>query len=122
VVFGEFQSSARSRARHRGFFQLSSVLGDRAGVVFGLGRSTGPGERIGVPLDGILLPGTSRAHARRWAHLELLRRGETMPGGVVRKKYGPGPKLDPQFPSVTVSELALSTGTTGETICARPAT
>jgi tetratricopeptide (TPR) repeat protein len=95
VVFGEqgFEREIESTAAQ--FFQLTSVLRDRRGSCLGLGALyLAIGERIGIPLDGILLPGhffirTRGAHGH---NVELLRRGETMPDAWYETKYGPWPK------------------------------
>jgi tetratricopeptide (TPR) repeat protein len=109
VVFGDFglQREIESTASH--FFQLSSVLGNRRGSCLGLGALyLAIGERIGVPLDGILLPGHFFVRTRGLGghNVELLRRGETMSDGWYRKKYGPWPETrSAYFRPVTVSEL-----------------
>jgi len=109
VVFGEFKFEREIESTASRFFQLSSVLGDRRGSCLGLGALyLAIGERIGVPLDGILLPGhffvRTRGPGRH--NVELLRRGETMPDEWYRKKYGPWPDTDSAyFRPVTVSEL-----------------
>ena len=105
VVFGElgFQREIESTASR--FFQLSSVLGDRRGSCLGLGALyLAIGERIGIPLDGILLPGHFFVRTRH--NVELLRRGEAMPDEWYRKKYGPWPETgSAYFRPVTVAEL-----------------
>jgi regulator of sirC expression with transglutaminase-like and TPR domain len=109
VVFDErgFQREIESTASR--FFQLSSVLGDRRGSCLGLGALyLAIGERIGVPLDGILLPGHFfvRTRGPGGHNVELLRRGEAMPDEWYRKKYGPWPEArSAYFRPVTVSEL-----------------
>jgi tetratricopeptide (TPR) repeat protein len=105
VVFGElgFQREIESTASR--FFRLSSVLGDRRGSCLGLGALyLAIGERIGIPLDGILLPGHFFVRTRH--NVELLRRGEAMPDEWYRKKYGPWPETgSAYFRPVTVAEL-----------------
>jgi tetratricopeptide (TPR) repeat protein len=109
VVFGElgFQREIQSTASR--FFQLSSVLRDRRGSCLGLGALyLAIGERIGVPLDGILLPGHFLVRTRGPAahNVELLRRGEVMPNEWYRRKYGPWPETrSAYFRPVTPSEL-----------------
>ena len=109
VVFGEFGFQREIESTASRFFQLSSVLSDRRGSCLGLGALyLAIGERIGVPLDGILLPGHFFVRTRGPAgrNLELLRRGETMPEAWYRKKYGPWPETrSAYFRPVTVSEL-----------------
>ena len=110
VVFGElaFQREIESTASR--FFQLSSVLSDRRGSCLGLGALyLAIGERIGVTLDGILLPGHFFVRTRGLGgrNVELLRRGEAMPEAWYRKKYGPWPEIrSAYFRPITVSELA----------------
>jgi tetratricopeptide (TPR) repeat protein len=109
VVFGVlgFQREIESTASR--FFQLSSVLRDRRGSCLGLGALyLAIGERIGIPLDGILLPGHFfvRTRGPGGHNLELLRQGEAMPDEWYKKKYGPWPEpRSAYFRPVTVSEL-----------------
>jgi regulator of sirC expression with transglutaminase-like and TPR domain len=109
VIFGErgFEREIDSAATR--FFSLSSVIGDRRGNCLGLGALyLAIGERIGLPLDGILLPGhffvRTRGQGRH--NVELLRRGETMPDTWYRQKYGPWPEPgSAYFRPLTVTEL-----------------
>jgi len=110
VVFGElgFEREIDSTAtRH---FQLSSVLGDRRGSCLGLAALyLAIGERIGMPLDGVLLPGHFfvRTRGPGGHNVELLRRGEAMPNEWYHKKYGPWPPAgSAYFRPVTATELA----------------
>ncbi|MGB8295868.1 MAG: transglutaminase family protein [Polyangia bacterium] len=109
VVFGEFKFQREIESAASRFFQLSSVLRDRRGSCLGLGALyLAIGERIGVPLDGILLPGHFfvRTRGPGGRNVELLRQGETMPDEWYRKKYGPWPEPpSAYFRPVTVSEL-----------------
>jgi tetratricopeptide (TPR) repeat protein len=109
VVFGEFGFQREIESTASRFFQLSSVLGDRRGSCLGLGALyLAIGERIGVPLDGILLPGHFfvRTRGPGGHNVELLRRGEAMPDEWYRKKYRPWPEnRSAYFRPVTVSEL-----------------
>lgn len=109
VVFGDFGFQREIESTASRFFQLSSVLGDRRGSCLGLGAlCLAIGERIGVPLDGILLPGHFFVRTRGLGghNVELLRRGEAMPDEWYRKKYGPWPETrSAYFRPVTVSEL-----------------
>jgi tetratricopeptide (TPR) repeat protein len=94
VVFGELGFEREIERADTRFFRLSSVLRDRRGSCLGLGALyLAIGERLGVPLDGILLPGHFFVRTRgAGAHnVELLRRGETMPDQWYRQKYGPWP-------------------------------
>jgi tetratricopeptide (TPR) repeat protein len=108
-LFGErgFEREIDSAATR--FFSLSSVIGDRRGNCLGLGALyLAIGERIGLPLDGILLPGhffvRTRGQGRH--NVELLRRGETMPDTWYRQKYGPWPEPgSAYFRPLTVTEL-----------------
>lgn len=95
VVFGELGFEREIERADTRFFRLSSVLRDRRGSCLGLGALyLAIGERLGVPLDGILLPGHFFVRTRGvGAHnVELLRRGETMPDEWYRRKYGPWPQ------------------------------
>jgi len=82
------------------FFVLSSVLAARRGSCLGLGAlMLALGERVGVPLDGIMVPGhffvrTRESPAR---NLELLRAGEAMPDDWYRTKYGPWPSGSAEY-------------------------
>jgi tetratricopeptide (TPR) repeat protein len=109
VVFGEFGFRREIESRASRFFQLSSVLRDRRGSCVGLGALyLAIGERIGIPHDGILLPGHFFVRTRGPAahNVELLRQGETMPDEWYRKKYGPWPETrSAYFRPVTLSEL-----------------
>jgi len=94
VVFGELGFEREIESTASRFFELPAVINDRRGSCLGLGALyLAIGERIGVPLDGILLPGHFFVRTRGLgAHnVELLRRGEAMPDEWYRKKYGPWP-------------------------------
>jgi tetratricopeptide (TPR) repeat protein len=94
VVFGELGFEREIESTASRFFELPTVIRDRRGSCLGLGALyLAIGERIGVPLDGILLPGHFFVRTREpGAHnVELLRRGEAMPDEWYRKKYGPWP-------------------------------
>jgi len=109
VVFGEFKFQREIESAASRFFQLSSVLRDRRGSCLGLGALyLAIGERIGIPLDGILLPAHFfvRMRGPGGRNVELLRQGEAMPDEWYRKKYGPWPETrSAYFRPVTVSEL-----------------
>jgi len=77
------------------FFLLPSVLAERRGSCLGLGAVVlMVAERVGLPLDGVRVPGhffvRTRGPAAR--NVELLRRGEVMPDAWYRQKYGPWPE------------------------------
>ena len=109
VVFGELGFEREIRSTATRFFNLSSVIGERRGNCLGLGALyLAIGERIGIPLDGVLLPGHFFVRTRGASHpnVELLRRGETMPDDWYRKKYGPWPEPgSAYFRPLTVTEL-----------------
>jgi tetratricopeptide (TPR) repeat protein len=110
VVFGELGYEREIERGATQFFALSSVLHDRRGSCLGLGALyLAIAERLGAPLDGILLPGhffvRTRGPAAR--NVELLRRGEAMPDDWYRKKYGPWPGPGSAYGRpVTATELA----------------
>jgi tetratricopeptide (TPR) repeat protein len=109
VVFGELGFAREIDSAATRYFRLSSVIAERRGNCLGLGALyLAIGERIGMPLDGVLLPGhffvRTRGSGRH--NVELLRRGETMPDDWYRKKYGPWPEArSAYFRPVTVTEL-----------------
>ena len=79
------------------FFLLPSVLEERRGSCLGLGALyLMVAERIGLPLDGVRVPGHFFVRTRGPSprNIELLRRGETMPDDWYRQKYGPWPASD----------------------------
>jgi tetratricopeptide (TPR) repeat protein len=95
VIFGELGFEREIESTAARFFELPEVIGSRRGSCLGLSALyLAVGERIGVPLDGIVLPGhffvRTRGPASR--NVELLRRGEAMPDEWYRKKYGPWPE------------------------------
>ena len=109
VVFGELGFEREIHSTASRFFQLSSVIDQRRGNCLGLGALyLAIGERIGVPLDGVLLPGHFFVRTRGTSrhNVELLRRGEAMPDGWYRTKYGPWPEAgSAYFRPITVTEL-----------------
>jgi tetratricopeptide (TPR) repeat protein len=109
VVFGELGLEREIESPASRFFQLSSVIGERRGSCLGLGALyLAIGERLGISLDGVLLPGHFfvRTRGPGGHNVELLRRGEAMPDEWYRKKYGPWPEISSAyFRPVTVSEL-----------------
>lgn len=109
VVFGELGYEREIESEATRFFALSSVLHDRRGSCLGLGALyLAIAERLGAPLDGILLPGHFFVRTRgAGAHnVELLRRGEAMPDDWYREKYGPWPGPGSAYDRpVTATEL-----------------
>jgi tetratricopeptide (TPR) repeat protein len=95
---------------------LPSVIRGRRGTCVGLSALyLALGERLGLGLDGILLPGHFFVRTRETPprNVELLRRGEIMPDAWYREKYGPWPETSAggtapasYFRPVTISELA----------------
>jgi tetratricopeptide (TPR) repeat protein len=109
VIFEELSFQREIEDTSTRFFQSSLVLRDRRGSCLGLGALyLAIAERLGVPLDGILLPGHFFVRTRGpGAHnVELLRRGEAMPDGWYREKYGPWPKAGAYNRPVSATELA----------------
>jgi tetratricopeptide (TPR) repeat protein len=110
VVFGELGFEREIESTSSRFSELPAIIGNRRGTCLGLGTLyLAIGERIGVPLDGILLPGHFFVRTRGpGAHnVELLRRGEAMPDEWYRNKYGPWPDHGSAYArSVTSAELA----------------
>jgi len=110
VVFGELGFAREIESTATRFFQLSSVIRDRRGSCLGLGALyLAVGERIGAPLDGVLLPGHFfvRTRGPGQHNVELLRRGEAMPDDWYRSKYGPWPAAgSAYFRPVSPTELA----------------
>jgi len=110
VVFGELGFEREIASTATRYFQLSSVLGDRRGSCLGLAALyLAIGERIGTPLDGVLLPGHFFVRTRGPVghNVELLRRGEAMPDDWYHTRYGPWPSAgSAYFRPVTTTELA----------------
>lgn len=82
------------------FFTLPSVLTSRKGSCLGLGAlMLGIGERLGLPLDGILVPGHFFVRTRETPprNIELLHAGEVMPDSWYVAKYGPWPEHDSAY-------------------------
>ncbi len=94
VVFGELGYQREIDSDDTRFFRLPSVIAARRGSCLGLGALyLVLGERLGVGVDGILVPGHFFVRTRGSAprNVELLRRGEAMPDDWYRGKYGPWP-------------------------------
>ena len=110
VVFDELGFAREIDSTDTRFFRLSTVLRDRRGSCLGLGALyLAIAERVGAPLDGILLPSHFfvRTHGSHSHNAELLRRGEAMPDEWYRAKYGPWPEPgSAYFRPVSPAELA----------------
>lgn len=98
VVFGELGFSREVERTAPRFMLLPSVVADRKGSCVGLGALyLVLAERLGLPLDGVMVPGHFFVRVRassttRARNVELLRRGEAMPDSWYQAKYGPWPK------------------------------
>jgi Transglutaminase-like superfamily len=106
VVFGELGYAREIDSDDVRFFRLPSVVADRRGSCLGLGALyVLLGERLGVPLDGIMVPGHFFVR-RPPRNVELLRKGEAMPDDWYRTKYGPWSPGDGEyFRALSPSEL-----------------
>jgi tetratricopeptide (TPR) repeat protein len=105
VVFGELGYEREIESRDLRFVRLPSVIAQRRGSCLGLGALyLALGERLGVPLDGVMVPGHFfvRLGGR---NVELLRRGEAMPDDWYRGKYGPWPAAADYLRPLAVSEV-----------------
>jgi tetratricopeptide (TPR) repeat protein len=97
VVFGELGFSREVERTATRSMLLPSVVADRKGSCVGLGALyLVLAERLGIPLDGVMVPGHFFVRARasgttRARNVELLRRGEAMPDSWYVGKYGPWP-------------------------------
>ena len=109
VVFGQLGFEREVERSESRYFQLPQVINQRRGSCLGLGALyLAIGERIGIPLDGILLPGHFfvRTRGPGGHNIELLRHGEAMPDAWYRQKYGPWPDSGSAYARpVSVSEL-----------------
>lgn len=97
VLFDELKLAREIDDDDPRFFLLPSVLEERRGSCLGLGAVyLMVAERIGLPLDGVRVPGHFFVRTRGVSprNIELLRRGETMPDDWYRQKYGPWPADD----------------------------
>jgi tetratricopeptide (TPR) repeat protein len=110
VVFGELGYAREIESRDVRFFRLPSVIAERRGSCVGLSALyLALGERLGIGLDGVMVPGHFfvRTRGARPRNVELLRKGEAMPDEWYRGKYGPWPDgADEYFRPLTPSELA----------------
>jgi len=94
VVFDDLGFAREIDDDDPGFFLLPSVLAGRRGSCLGLGALyLMVAELIGLPLDGVRVPGHFFVRTRGSSrNVELLRRGEIMPDAWYRQKYGPWPE------------------------------
>jgi tetratricopeptide (TPR) repeat protein len=111
VVFGDLGFEREIESGDVRFFRLPSVIAARRGSCVGLGALyLALGERLGVPLDGVMVPGHFFVRSRGGRaprNVELLRRGEAMPDDWYRAKYGPWPAGAGEYlRPLTVSEVA----------------
>ena len=110
VVFGDLGYAREIESRDVRFFRLPSVIADRRGSCLGLGALyLALGERLGVGLDGVMVPGHFfvRTRGRVPRNVELLRRGEAMSDEWYRDRYGPWPAgADEYLRPLTPSEMA----------------
>lgn len=110
VVFGELGFQREIESTDVRYFRLPSVVTERRGTCVGLGALyLVLAERLGSPLDAVMVPGHFFVRTRGGAprNVELLRRGEAMPDAWYRSKYGPWPDGDrPYFRPLTLPEIA----------------
>jgi tetratricopeptide (TPR) repeat protein len=116
VVFAELGYEREIDSQDVRFFRLPSVIAARRGTCLGLGALyLVLGERLGVGLDGVMVPGHFFVRTRDGAgprNVELLRRGEVMPDAWYQAKYGPwpaggqAPVAPPYFRALRATELA----------------
>jgi Transglutaminase-like superfamily len=111
VVFDQLGFEREIASQDVRFFRLPSVIAQRRGSCLGLGALyLVVAERLGVGLDGVMVPGHFFVRTREPAHrnVELLRGGESMPDAWYRTKYGPWPeaKGSPYFRPLAPSEVA----------------
>jgi tetratricopeptide (TPR) repeat protein len=92
VVFEELGYAREITSTDSRFLLLPSVVAGRRGGCLGLGALyLALGERLGIPIGGVLVPGHFfvRVLEPRARNVELLRQGEAMPDDWYRGKYGP---------------------------------
>lgn len=111
VVFDQLGFEREIASQDVRFFRLPSVIAQRRGSCLGLGALyLVVAERLGVGLDGVMVPGHFFVRTREPGHrnVELLRRGESMPDAWYRTKYGPWPESNasPYFRALAPSEVA----------------
>ena len=87
VVFEELKFQREVNDRDLRFMRLPLVLADHRGSCLGLGALyLALGERLGVKVDGVLVPGHFFVRVSD-RNVELLRRGEQMPDSWYRERY-----------------------------------
>jgi regulator of sirC expression with transglutaminase-like and TPR domain len=88
LVFDELGFAREIDDKAPRFMDLAAVLASRRGSCVGLGLLyLALGDRLGLPLAGVLVPGHFFVrHGER--NIELLRRGEAMPESWYRARYG----------------------------------
>lgn len=111
VVFDQLGFEREIASQDVRFFRLPSVIAQRRGTCLGLGALyLVVAERLGVGLDGVMVPGHFFVRTREPVarNVELLRRGESMPDAWYRAKYGPWPEGNgsPDFRPLTAAEVA----------------
>ncbi|HEY0709137.1 MAG TPA: transglutaminase family protein, partial [Polyangia bacterium] len=90
---------------------LPDVLASRKGSCVGLGTLyLALGEKLGIPLEGVVVPGHFFVRARTPTgdvrNLELLRQGEVMPDSFYRDKYLTNRAAPAFFRPLTTREIA----------------
>ena len=110
VLFEEEKFQREIDSEDPRFFTLPSVLAAHRGSCLGLGAlMLAIGERLDLPLDGVMVPGHFFVRTRETPprNIELLRGGEAMPDAWYRAKYGPWPERDSAyFRPLGATELA----------------
>ena len=109
VMFGDLGYAREIESHDVRFFRLPSVIADRRGSCLGLGALyLALGERLGIGLDGVMVPGHFfvRTRGAKPRNVELLRRGEAMPDEWYRGKYGPPADADEYLRPLSSSEVA----------------
>jgi hypothetical protein len=94
VVFGELSFSREVDRTDSQFLLLPSVVTGRQGGCVGLSALyLALGERLGIPLSGVLVPGhffvRAQAQGQGPRNIELLHKGEAVPDDWYVRKYGP---------------------------------
>jgi hypothetical protein len=94
VIFDDLGFAREIDRTDAQFLLLPSVVAGRRGGCVGLSALVLTlGERLGIPLDSVLVPGhffvRTRGRGPVERNVELLRRGEDMPSAWYFKKYGP---------------------------------
>jgi tetratricopeptide (TPR) repeat protein len=92
VIFGDLGFVREIERADATFLLLPSVVAGRRGSCVGLSALyLTVGERLGIPLDGVLVPGHFfvRRRGPQARNVELLRGGQDMPDAWYLEKYGP---------------------------------